>query len=100
VLAVADERLDDLQGRARFALGALALEVGGKLAVGAQDFLLTEFLKVDVTCRGGFLSGRAHRAAGPVKLGRTSYHFASLARVVYRNERLSKQPVDTSADTG
>jgi hypothetical protein len=76
VLAVADERFDDLQGRARFALGALALEVGGKLAVGAQDFLLTEFLKVGVTCRGGFLSGRVHRAAGPaVKLGRTSYHF-------------------------
>ncbi len=44
VFSIAHERLDDFQRRARFALGAPSLEVGGQLAVGANDLLIAHGL--------------------------------------------------------
>ena len=40
LLAAANECLDDLQGGACFAFGALALEIRGELFVRAKDFLI------------------------------------------------------------
>src|SRR5207237_9913297 len=39
-LALANERLDDLQRGARLALGASPAEIGRQLAIRAQDFLV------------------------------------------------------------
>ena len=66
-LALADEGLDDLQRRSRFALGSPSLEVRRQFARGPQDFLVANLVVGRSTRRGGTFSKSTHRHAMPVK---------------------------------
>src|SRR5207247_1481911 len=57
-LAIANERLDDLQRRTRLALRAPTFKIGRQFPVRAQDFLPANFL---VALRGGTFAWWAHR---------------------------------------
>ena len=67
MLAVADERLDDLQRGTRFTFGPPALEIGRQLAVGPQHFLVANVVFGGAAVRGGAFSESAH----VVRAGRT-----------------------------
>jgi hypothetical protein len=90
VLAIPDERLDDLQCCAGFAFGATALEVRGQLAIGAQDLLFAKLLRIDAVAGGSSLHVRASIL---------SLSGCRADQGVYRDERSPKQSVDILEDT-